>query len=48
MEMEAATVHNTRGVLNVCGPYASRDEIAQAVRESLREVEESGENPEKA
>lgn len=48
LEMEAATAHNTRGVLNVCGPYASRDEITDAVRETVREVEQRGENPDKA
>lgn len=48
LEMEAATAHNTKGVLNVCGPYASRDEITTAVRETLREVEDNGENPDKA
>lgn len=48
LEMEAATAHNTRGVLNVCGPYASRDEITDAVQGVLREVEERGESPEKA
>jgi len=32
-DMEAATAHNTRGVLNVCGPYASRDEITSSVKE---------------
>lgn len=32
-EMEAATAHNTKGVLNVCGPYGSRDEITTAVKD---------------
>ncbi|BEI83055.1 hypothetical protein CcaverHIS002_0309230 [Cutaneotrichosporon cavernicola] len=34
-EMEAATAGNKNGVLNVCGPYASRDEITTAVRDTL-------------
>ncbi|GMK53941.1 hypothetical protein CspeluHIS016_0105270 [Cutaneotrichosporon spelunceum] len=34
-EMEAATAGNTNGVLNVCGPYSSRDEITTAVRATL-------------
>ena len=27
-----------RGVLNVCAPYTSRDEITTSVRDSIREV----------
>lgn len=38
-EMERATAKNTKGVLNVCGPYASRDEITTAVKETLEEVQ---------
>ncbi|CAK9780822.1 Undecaprenyl diphosphate synthase [Cutaneotrichosporon oleaginosum] len=38
--MEAATASNRNGVLNVCGPYASRDEITTAVRDTL-----SSDNP---
>ncbi|TXT15858.1 hypothetical protein VHUM_00361 [Vanrija humicola] len=34
-EMEADTAGNRRGVLNVCGPYASRDEMTAAVRDTV-------------
>lgn len=34
-----------RGVLNVCCPYSSRDEIARAVQTTIRDVEEETIDP---
>jgi ditrans,polycis-polyprenyl diphosphate synthase len=38
-DMEASTAHNTNGVLNVCGPYASRDEMTSAVKDVVGMVQ---------
>ncbi|KAL1412840.1 cis-prenyltransferase [Vanrija albida] len=46
-EMEADTAGNKRGVLNVCGPYASRDEMTAAVRDTVAAVAEGGQSPDK-
>ncbi|WVQ96451.1 di-trans,poly-cis-decaprenylcistransferase [Kwoniella sp. CBS 9459] len=37
-DMEEMTKHHKNGVLNVCGPYASRDEIASAMRDTVQAV----------
>ncbi|WVQ72769.1 di-trans,poly-cis-decaprenylcistransferase [Cryptococcus sp. DSM 104548] len=37
-EMEAMTANNKNGVLNVCCPYASRDEIVTAMKGSMSNV----------
>lgn len=37
-EMEVATAHHMNGVLNVCGPYASRDEMTTAVKGAVEDV----------
>ncbi|WVF68934.1 di-trans,poly-cis-decaprenylcistransferase [Kwoniella sp. CBS 6097] len=37
-DMEEMTKHHKNGVLNVCGPYASRDEITTAMRETVQAV----------
>ncbi|KAL7423066.1 cis-prenyltransferase [Cryptotrichosporon argae] len=38
-EVEEKTRHNVGGVLNVCGPYTSRDEITTAVRDTLEAID---------
>lgn len=43
-DMEASTALNTRGVLNVCGPYASRDEMTSSVKDVIGLVQ-GGELP---
>ncbi|WVN85085.1 di-trans,poly-cis-decaprenylcistransferase [Cryptococcus depauperatus CBS 7841] len=37
-EMEAMTANNKNGVLNVCCPYTSRDEISSAIQETIASV----------
>lgn len=37
---------NNSGVLNVCGPYASRDEITTALKETLEQVQDGKLNEE--
>ncbi|WRT67835.1 di-trans,poly-cis-decaprenylcistransferase [Kwoniella shivajii] len=37
-EMEEMTSHHKNGVLNVCSPYASRDEIASATKGTVQAV----------
>jgi ditrans,polycis-polyprenyl diphosphate synthase len=45
-EAEALTKDNTHAVLNLCMPYSSRDEIAEAVSRTVRDAIENDVDPE--
>ncbi|GAA5821870.1 hypothetical protein JCM10212_004295 [Sporobolomyces blumeae] len=45
LRAEQMTAHNTKGILNLCCPYTSQEEIATAVKRTVSEALESDRDP---